>query len=266
MNDPDRKKSNTRFYIITIAIVIVVLGGMLIAFRGKELGVLGAGVFEESGSNLNQAEGGILSSDGATTESSAVEISGNTGGTLSSERTILAPELRTKVELDIIPVIKTETKAEDIDIKFNNLNTKIKVNKEDLQLDSIDRVDFKIHGFVGDILLNDKSISLNGKVSRLQVNGVVLSSNAIQIYFDGIKYEHFSATGMELEQLNLANGKGKMEIGNEKISYILENKDKVTLNSVFGDIMADKIGSTTFTATVTAQNIATSGAVESVFR
>ncbi|MEK6938751.1 MAG: hypothetical protein AABX04_06940 [Nanoarchaeota archaeon] len=257
MVDPEFKKSNTRFYVIIAAIVIVLLGGLFFWFMGKDTWISGASTF-------NQESLALPSGVATSTSESAIVNSGSTSLLSEKNGAKVASGLQIKVSSDTIPMIKRETKAEDIEIKFSNLNTNIRVNKESLQLDSLQNVDMSVHGFVGEIILNEKTLSLNGAISRMQVNGIVLSSENMQIFFDGLDYQSVSANNMELEQLNLAGGDGALELLNGKISYTLENKDKFTANKVQGDFTADKVTGL-FTADLIAQNLATSGSVDAVF-
>ncbi|MFA6461110.1 MAG: hypothetical protein WCV90_02500 [Candidatus Woesearchaeota archaeon] len=257
MADPEFRKGDTRFYVITAAVVIVLLAGLFFWFFGKGAWVTGASTYDESTLAVSDSSAPFVS-----TESSSVSNS------LSSDdgSTRVVSGMKAKLSLDVIPTIKRETKADDMDIKFSNLNTQIKVNKESLQLDSIQEVDLKIHGFVGEMLLNGKTLSLNGQVSRLQVNGVVLSSAGMQIAFDGLDYQTFSADAIDLEQLNIVSANGKMDLLNGKIDYTLESKDKVTFNTVFGNFVANKDNGENFNAELVFQNAATAGAVNAVFQ
>jgi len=257
MADPEFRKGDTRFYVITAAIVIVALAGLFFWFFGKGAWVTGASTYDST--PLGASESGI------PTVNSESE-SASSGSLLSDDSAKVVPGMRAKLSLDVIPTIKRETKADDMEVQFSNLNTKIKVNKESLQLDSINQVDLKIHGFVGEMLLNGNTLSLNGQVSRLQVNGVVLSSEGMQITFDGLDYQLFSANSIELEQLNVASANGNLNLLNGKISYDLESKDKVTLNQVYGNFLADKDASQIFSADLVAQNAATAGSVNAVFQ
>lgn len=257
MADPEFRKGDTRFYVITAAVVIVLLAGLFFWFFGDGAWVTGASTYDKETLATLDNSVPFISSESETVSNSLIP---------SESSTRVVSGIKTELSLDVIPTIKRTTKAEDMQVKFNNLNTKIKVNKESLQLDSIQEVDLKIHGFVGEMLLNGKTLSLNGQVSRLQVNGVVLSSEGMQISFDGLDYQSFSADAIDLDQLNIVSANGKMELSEGKIDYALESKDKVTLNTVFGNIVANKDNTETFNAELIVQNAATAGAVNAVFQ
>jgi hypothetical protein len=258
MADPE-KGSNVKFVVITVAVVVLILGGLFFWFMGKDTWISGASTYSGTGT---LAAG--TPTVGANTENMAVAGAGSSS--INEENSVnIVPGMSTKIAVDTVPVIKRETQAEDMQIKFSNLNTNIKVNKESLQLDSLNNVDLQIHGFVGNILLNEKTVSLTGKVSRLQVNGVVLSSEGMQISFDGLDYEYFGASGIMLEQINLAGTQGQFGLLEGKVVYALENKDKVTFNQVFGNFAADKAAKNRFTGDLTVQGVATAGSVNAAF-
>jgi len=258
MADPE-KGSNVKFMVITIAVVVLILGGLFFWFMGKDTWVTGASTF--NGENAIATGTPVV---GSNTENSAVAGSGSTFAS-DDASTSIVPGMSTKIAISTVPVIKRDTQAEDMRIKFSNLNTNIKVNKESLQLDSLNNVDLQVHGFVGSMLLNEKTVSLSGKVSRLQVNGVVLSSEGMQISFEGLDYEYFGADGIMLEQLNLAGTQGEFSLLGGKVAYSLDAKDKVTFGQVFGNLAADKSAKNSFSADLTAQNVATAGSINAVF-
>ncbi len=261
MADPERG-SNTRFLVITIAVVVLILGGLFFWFMGRDTWISGASVYD---SEDTLSASGVLPV--SNTESSAVATSGSSSSSSASQEiSTMIPGILTGINTDMVPVIKRDIQAEDMEIRFSNLNTNIKVNKESLQLDALKEVKLKIHSFVGNMVLNERTVSLAGKVSRLEVNGVVLSSEEMQITFDGLDYEYFAATGINIEQVNLANTNGKLDLSSGKIIYDLENKDKVTLNQVSGNLVADKTARYTFSADVVAQDIATAGSIYATFK
>jgi len=242
-----KNKSNVRFWVISVAVVIVLLGGLFFWFMGKDTWVTGANIYSgESSSNPVTKEGvTIINSQGEIVSTQGIESS---------------------IKVNSIPRIEQETKAREMVIKFNDLDTEIKVNKEALQLDALKEVNLKMEDFDGSMGLNADTISLTGKVSRLEVNGVVLSSDNMQITFKNLNYDYFSTTGIELEQVALFGSKGEVQLSGDKLVYNIGSSDKLTFNQVFGDFTAEKVAGNSFVANFASEGISTSGSLNAVFK
>jgi hypothetical protein len=274
--DPDFKGNSKNYVVITVAIVVV-LGGMFfwaVQFGGFDIAgastadaqsetAAGAGTGDEKGALDSSAVSAGTSGVGSNTVSSSAGTSGSgSSSSISDTGSLRKPGTDVKVSLDTIPSINAPTRIEDLEIKFSNLNTNIRVNKETLELTSLDKINLKVHGFSGNIILNERTLSLEGKVTKLDVNGVVLSSNELEISFAGLDYESVSTTGMDLAVIELFNSKGKLESGQGKVSFEVEPKDRITLTNFLGDTVMDKNGNVTLSLDGIVKGLSTAGTVD----
>ncbi|MEK6846230.1 MAG: hypothetical protein AABY26_05695, partial [Nanoarchaeota archaeon] len=131
-------------------------------------------------------------------------------------------------------------------------------------LTSLDKINLKVHGFSGNIILNERTLSLEGKATKLDVNGVALSSNELEISFTGLDYGSVTTTGMGLATIELFNSNGKLESGQGKVSVEVEPKDQITLTNFLGDAVMDKNSNVTLFLDGIVTGLNTVGAVDMV--
>lgn len=274
--DPEFKGGNTKYYIIATAVIVFVLGAMFFWYvDGGGFGFTGA-----STASIDDQLTGAAADDstvGTTTHSGKVGASGsnsNSDSTTSTNSRSYSddssmpknPTVSIKASMDSVPSIKSPTRIEDLEIRFSNLNTNIKVNKEQLELTALDKVVIKLHGFAGNINLNERTLSLDGRITKIDVNGVVLSSEELEITFDGLDYDYVSTQGMELAGIDLSNGEGKLDLEQGKVIYTVENKDRISLSSFFGDVTVDESIASPLLIEGTAKGVTTVGAVNLILQ
>ena len=110
-----------------------------------------------------------------------------------------------------------------MELKFDDLTTSVKLNSDKLELNNLKEVGLKITGFQGRVSFDDSSFSLNGKAQRIEVNDVALSSDQeIKIAFDNLNYQSFSLGNIQVKELNLPTGNGKISVA-DKLEYSLDN-------------------------------------------
>ncbi len=282
--DPDFKGGSSKNYVVITVAIVVVLGGMFfwaVKFGGFD--ITGASTAEmqsevAAGTGTGDEPGALDSSavSAGTSGTGSNIVSGSAGSTesagasssssISDTGSLRKPGTDVKVSLDTIPSINSPTRIEDLEIKFSNLNTNIKVNKEALELTSLDKINLKVQGFSGNIILNERTLSLEGKVTKLDVNGVVLSSNELEISFAGLDYESVSTIGMDLAAIELFNSKGKLESGQGKVNFEVEPKDRITLTNFLGDSVIDKNGNVTLSLDGIVKGISTSGTIDVILQ
>ncbi len=251
--DPEFKGGNSKYYIIGAIAVIAVLAATLgwLAVKEGYISVTGASTSDPGGELVTGTVSGIEigaleASSGSKARNASSSASAYTTGSKGySDDSSLPknPTVSIKASVDSVPSVKSPTRIEDLEIRFSNLNTNIKVNKEQLELTALDKVTLKLHSFAGNINLNERTLSLNGRISKIDVNGVVLSSEELEISFEGLDYDAISAQGMELAGIELSNGAGDFKLEQGKVSYVIENKDRVSLSSFFGDLTVDEAAS-----------------------
>ena len=82
-------------------------------------------------------------------------------------------------------------------------------------------------------------ISIDGKAKRLEVNNIALSSyGEIDLSFSDLDYEFLNINDLELKEIELANGNGKIEI-TDKMEYSLSGEE-VSIFSYKGGLTIDR--------------------------
>jgi len=143
------------------------------------------------------------------------------------------------LNFDQIPHVKKEAKIQEIELKFKDLDTKINVNNDKLELNNLQEVSLKIKDFEGKVNFNELGISIDGMAKRLEVNNIALSSyGEIDLSFSDLDYEFLNINDLELDEIELVNGDGKIEII-EKMEYTLAGEE-VSIFSYKGGLTIDR--------------------------
>jgi len=171
------------------------------------------------------------------------ETSEETEDSKDEEVTKRAPKGTRRIDFslnfDQIPHIKKEAKIQQIELRFEDLDTKINVNNDKLELNNLQEVSLKIKDFEGKVNFNELGISIDGKAKRLEVNNIALSSyGEIDLSFSDLDYEFLNINDLELKEIELANGNGKIEI-TDKMEYSLSGEE-VSIFSYKGGLTIDR--------------------------
>ncbi|MBU0457071.1 MAG: hypothetical protein ABH824_05550 [Nanoarchaeota archaeon] len=125
---------------------------------------------------------------------------------------------------DKVPKVENEVKIGDIELRFDDLTTTITVNEDKLELNNLKEVSLIIEGFSGKVNFEGDDLSIAGKAKKIEVNDVVFSSEkGIDISFKELNYNYLDISSIELDNLELERGNGKLTVGN-KLSYSLEEE------------------------------------------
>ena len=167
-----------------------------------------------------------------------------------------------KIDLSLdfnqIPSVKKEAKFEEIELRFDNLDTKINVNNDKLELNNLQEVNLKVKNFVGKLNFNGNGVSLDGTAKRIEVNDIALSSyGEIKISFDDLNYEFLNIKDIELKELELSRGDGHLAVS-DKLSYSLSN-EAVSIYSYKGGFTIDRNADTTLEIDGSAKGVSVNG-------
>ncbi len=140
---------------------------------------------------------------------------------------------------DSIPEINEEkTSLKTIKISFKDMDTKIKINEEEVELRGLETSNIEINNFKGGLNFDEISLSLNGAGDKITINGMTISTKrAMEISFSGLVYETLELTEVGINSIYLEDGNGKV-IVNEKMEYVLDYDEKIKLNNFYGDFSA----------------------------
>jgi len=242
---------NFRFYLVLITLVVI---GILFVLNlnndsNDGLGISGAMTGFATGNN-DQTEQVVETSLEEDYYVEEVEKYGR--------------EVDVKLSFDEIPKVeKEETKITGMELRFNDLSTKINVNNDRLELNNLEEVNLRVKSFVGEVNINDFGISLDGTAKMLDVNGISLSSKGeIKLSFTNLDYQYLNIEEIELKGLELPAGNGELKVG-EKLSYSLE-QDKVKFNYFNGMLIIDGNNQTAVTLEGAGRGIDLSGALMNI--
>ena len=173
---------------------------------------------------------------------------------------IVGIESLSSLTFDKVPKINTEAKIAVLTLSFNDPTTLININEDHLELNNLAEINLDIEGFLGELSLNDVSLSLDGTAKRIEVNGVALSSKEeMDISFQNLKYNFLNIADVRLTNLNLPIGQGELKVA-ERLNYLLDN-EAVSLNYFRGDLFLGEGANATFSLDGTTKGLSVSGDV-----
>jgi hypothetical protein len=274
--DPEFKRSETRFYVIVGAIVVLALAGF---FFLSTVGITGASTFDSNNEQVTASVGNSESDSlfgsknalagGTAQEDIADENSVKSKNTAQNKKLIADSDvadtftgLDLDLSLDAYPNIKKETTIDQVEIEFLDLNTNLNINKERLELNSLQGIRLNLNGFAGKVYLTEQGLSLDGTVNKVEVNGVALSSEAMRVAFEGLDYRYLYLGGIDLNEVQFAGGAGKLVTKDEKVVYSLDSRDKIALSQFWGDLTVDKNAEAPLLVKGEAQKLQISGDLE----
>ena len=166
--------------------------------------------------------------------------------------------IQLEFSFDLIPEINQDAKLEEIRLTFDDLNTKINVNNDHLELNNLKSVNLKIESFEGNIEFNNRGVSVDGIAKTIAVNDIALKSKGeIKISFEDLDYGTLGVKGLELKQLDLPNGNGELKIG-DKLQYTLDNEE-LSLYKFMGELNLIREGDTSLDMSGTANSVGITG-------
>ena len=193
-------------------------------------------------------------------KSSALSIPDQDGKEGSQSSSSYANEVELSLEFDQIPTVKKEIKTKQMALTFDDLTTKINVNKDKLELSNLKEVTLTVEGFEGDVDFDHLGMSLKGTAKSIAVNDVTLSSKGeIDLSFDDLDYETLSIEEIELSDLSLETGDGMLKVA-DKLTYELE-KESMKVVYFNGKLDVDRGVDTKLALDGVARGVGISGAL-----
>lgn len=243
---PGQTHHNIRFYIVMTTIVI---GGIfvLLLLNNNYHGFTSAFVSNVDGENTDQTEtteGSSFQTDSGSASGSGIKqtISNKLKTSRDSTTTTSKGSHDVQLSLDFnqIPQYKKETRIATLELIFDDVNTKINVNNDRLELNNLPEVTLLIEGFNGQTAFDSIGLSLAGTASRIEINGVALAAKKdLQISFEDLDYKRAHFGNAKLDTVRLPVGSGKMNV-EQRLSYLLD-QESVGLQTFLGDLGIDKV-------------------------
>ena len=251
---PPAHHHHVRFYIVMATLVLAMV--VFVLYLNDD----------NNGVSLTGAITGYVSGDEGTTETTTTQLSTQETNEDSSATPYLTKEESGReVNIDLsfeeIPTVEqSKVKIKGMELRFDDLSTKINVNDDRLELNNLEEVNLRISDFSGDFSLDERGISLDGTTKILDVNGISLSSKKeISISFKDLDYSFLSIDEIELNNLELPTGNGELKVS-EKLTYELE-QEEVKLNYFNGRLSINELNGTGVNMLGIARGIDVSGAL-----
>lgn len=166
--------------------------------------------------------------------------------TKALSREVAKSKKEVKIDLNVnrVPEVVSKATIGELELRFDDLTTEIKVNKDALELNGLKEVVLRFNDFKGSINFDAEEFALSGTVSKLAVNNVALSSKGeLKISFEGLKYNYFNINEIELNNLAFPDSIGDVSIGNQ-LSYLLD-QDEVTMYYYKGGFLVNNAANAT---------------------
>jgi hypothetical protein len=204
-----------RFYIIMVTLVV---GGifLLLAINddGKGIDLSSAMISVQQLGNNSETEEVVL-------EETIFEER-----VLEEQRTETTNrEVNFQLSFNQIPDIEKTIDATSIKV-ITDSNAQVEVNGDALELNNQDEVELTIYNVKSAVLsLDRKSISLEGKVRKIEVNGISLSSKTdLDIKFKNLVYQNLNFEDIKLNYFHLSSGDGKLNV-EERLLYTIKDEN-----------------------------------------
>ncbi len=165
----------------------------------------------------------------------------------SSEKKVKSSKSLPRHEADIIltsdqvPVFEEEAQFKELLLRFNDLTTTIRINKDRLELNDEQGMTktIRIQDGVGNLHFDRNGLFLEITASRFELNDVgIAAKGQIQIVFESPQeYTYFALNGIKAESFEV-EGTGNLQV-NDRLDYKLVD-DKTAIEYFAGSITADR--------------------------
>jgi len=251
MSQPGHEKSHLRFYLVMATLLV---GGILFL-----LFINDSEKFSLTSAIVGTYKNGTEVPDIFEDESTGSGV-GEIDEIFSKKIERNANEVDLTLQFDEIPSIKKEAKIRIIELHFTTSGTKININSDRLDLNTLDEVTLVIEGFNGEAELQRLGFSLDGTVKSLTVNDIALSSKTqMKISFSDLSYDYLSLEDIKLEEVEFPAGNGELSVA-EKLNYLLE-QDTLTIFFFNGKMTVDRQADSLLAMEGVAKGISSGGAL-----
>lgn len=224
-----------RFYIVMVTLIV---GGVLFLLLVNDENSNG---FSLTSAIVGEANKSLHRED--SFEDSLGDAHGSTkqkiNKVFSEEVAKNGKEVPLSMTFDKIPIVKKDTKVEEVTLHFDDLTTTINVNDDKLELNNLKEVKLSLKSFAGSIVFDEEVFGLKGTASRIEVNDVAFSSEkTLTIAVSNLRYRNFNLVGLSLKDVDLPEGDGSLTVS-DKLTYSLKD-EAVKIYAYRGDFSASK--------------------------
>lgn len=247
MPHEQQPQHSLRFYIVMTTVVVAGIIFLLYWNESKDF-------------SLTSAIVGIAQNDTAKNEEQATTDEESLDNAFGKSARRNNREVDITLLFDQIPTVRQDAKVKDLEVRFDNLNTKITVNNDRLELNNLQQVSLQLNGFNGHLDLDKVSFSVAGTAKSIKVNDIALSSKGeIKIAFDDLQYDYLGLEDVTLDSLELPHGNGQLTVA-DKLTYELE-QDEVKMYLFNGKVVVDRSAADVLSLEGVAKGISVSGAL-----
>jgi len=247
MPHEQQQQHSLRFYIVMTTVVVVGIIFLLYWNESKDF-------------SLTSAIVGVVKNDTRENDGQTVTDTESLENAFGKSARRNTREVDISLLFDQIPAVRQDAKVQDLEVRFDNLNTKITVNNDRLELNNLQQVTLRMKGFNGQLDLDKVSFSVAGTAKSIEVNDIALSSKGeIKIAFDDLQYDYLEFEDLMLDSLELPHGNGQLTVA-DKLTYELE-QDEVKIYLFNGKVVVDRSAAEVLALEGIAKGISVSGAL-----
>ncbi|MBR9683847.1 hypothetical protein GOV03_04885, partial [Candidatus Woesearchaeota archaeon] len=167
-------------------------------------------------------------------------FTGSSIGLISSEDKLImkesiknSGEIEIQLNFDTVPEVQEETRLDLIRVVFDDLNTNIKINEEELELKGLEKVEMEVRDFNGELIFDEISVSLIGESTSVMINGIEISTKGtMDISLGDLFYESLDIEGVQLNSVDFSEGSGNLAMA-ERLNYDLD-QEQILLTGFYG--------------------------------
>lgn len=247
MPHEQQQQHSLRFYIVMTTVVVA---GIIFLLYWNE----------SNDFSLTSAIVGVAKNDTRENEEKTVTDTESLENAFGKSARRNTREVDISLLFDQIPTVRQDAKVQDLEVRFDNLNTRITVNNDRLELNNLQEVTLRMKGFNGHLDMDKVGFSVAGTAKSIEVNDIALSSKGeIKIAFDDLQYDYLALEDLTLNSLELPHGNGQLTVA-DKLTYGLE-QDEVKIYLFNGKVVVDRSAADVLSLEGIAKGISVSGAL-----
>ncbi len=223
--------SNSRFYIVLITVIVAGIFVLLILNDNyKSLNLTGSsvGLFKDTEESVDVVDSDtetVVKGKVSTKQPLLIDSEEDSERDIEKIKDLRSREVSVVVDFDQVPFVNKDVTVKDLEVRFNNPNTKFILNSDLLELNNLDEVVLTLEDFAGKVNFDDIDFSLDGKAKKIKVNGMSFSSkDKLDLSLSDVEYSYLSVDDIALKDISFANGNGHLNVG-EKLNYVLEQEE-----------------------------------------
>lgn len=266
-NQRDNVQNTVLASLAIIAIVLVLMLTFGRGITGAAVGLTGAAttpsaIMESSTNPANTVTKIDIANEEVDTDNSKEDSTKTALEAKESNRNIpIIDYVRTEdpiaFELDFskVPDIDATVSLSDLRIQAEALGSSIRINGDLVEAKTSVTID--LSEFVGRMKVNEHTVSLEGTISQIHLNGVsLLSETEIEIEIDALTYQEIETQDITFSYLYLPSGDGDLQAIN-RLSYELED-DAIDIYDFYGEMTISDDESTPFSLQGDAESLESS--------